>query len=393
MSSVHSPPCNIFDRLPAELLTLIYINTANASFPHTSKHIYRMLNNDHAHLSFCTNIWDPTYDWGLEHPDVSTAQSYVVAQNWFTPEFAAQVETRCQKRVCEGYQRTVPRTVPGAKLPAYCLQPPWTDQKEGLLVILTRWSVRPCWTGEKKRYAGLTEAVEQNRLAVVRAYTGSAVNSLIEETDIHHAIDVNATEPMMQALLCSKFGYGDLDMQAVSTVYNAIEAKITVAINVVTFNKLKKERMSIGWNSPMSNDRAGFLTNWAGVESSFPDEVDLCDAIGTMKADQQDAAYIKALGDKEAVTESSVLRCEDHPEKDYGTKVCNLDLCSYCSWIAPWQRLWEMLVDMQNDYSDDYDEFEEEADDFESDDFEEASTDEDASMDEEKNEGNVVGNS
>ena len=196
---------NIFARLPPEILICIYLQTANPSFSLTSIYIYSVLLSEHVRFIFCANVFDPTFDWGLEHPNLAIAQTFVVAQNWFTPEFAQRVQAECRNRVAVAFEATVPRTTAGAKLPSYCLRAPWTDQKVALLEELTRWNMKSTWTREKKRYPGLNEAIAEGRGNIVEIYAGPAVHCLIEERDILHALDIAASKSILESLI-SGFG-------------------------------------------------------------------------------------------------------------------------------------------------------------------------------------------
>ena len=236
---------NLFARLPPEILINIYVDTGNSQLPITCSCIYNSLNNDYARFKFCANIWDPTYDWGLEYPDLSTAQTHVVAQSWFTPALAERIERECQSRVVQGCQRTIPRTIPGAKLPAYCLRPPWTEEKAALLEILTRWNLKRSWSREKVRCLGLQEAMSEGFQNVVRAYMMPAVNFKLIMDDILSAIDAKLSEPTMTDIV-QYFFEDDKNWSSYENVLNSFCLMRDSALNIRIFNELKEvDRPSI----------------------------------------------------------------------------------------------------------------------------------------------------
>ena len=227
MASPHTSQQCLFSALPLELLTRIYVDTGNAFFPLACKHLYSSFSSEYTRLTFCANIWDPSYCWGQEYPDLSKAQTAVLVQNWFTPSFAQRVEEEITKRIASKNPttRTIPRSIPGARLPSYCLRPPWTEEKTELLNKCLKWNVRAHWTREKRSYPGLLEAIEGGWIAVIQAYTHPAINCEVEEAIVLKAIQENVPRDALVRLIRQHFGTGRIKGMTETEVYKTIERR------------------------------------------------------------------------------------------------------------------------------------------------------------------------
>lgn len=218
MALCTSSPPDLFAVLPLEILTRIYFVSANPTFTLTSPHTYTALSSPYARLTFCANIFDHYYKWGLEDPRLDLAQTYVVNQRWFDLAFSKKVQAEVGRRV-KGRSAWVriPRAVVGAKLPAKVLGPPWVEEKVELLEQLAKWNLRADWTGGRKFYPGLREAIDERLARVVNIYLGDHVKVLVEGEIVLHAIAIDAGEDILAPLLSVHFdGQNAFEVKGVS---------------------------------------------------------------------------------------------------------------------------------------------------------------------------------